>query len=74
MWKMTHDTPWAGMRMLEVPVSATEINTRVSRTISSKLKNYRVVPMRPDRDYISLVRDLHLRSRFVIPLFLPTFI
>ena len=37
-------------------MSATEINTRISRTISSNLKNYWVVPMHPDWDYISLVR------------------
>ena len=65
MWEMTRDTPWVGTWMLEVPVSVTEINTRVSRTISSDLKNYRVVPMRPDRDYISLVRH-HLRLRFCL--------
>ena len=54
-------------------MSAMEINTRVSRTISSELKNYWVVSMRPDRDYIYLVRHLHLRSRFIIPFFVPTF-
>jgi len=70
---MTHDTPWARSRMLEAPVSAMEINTRVSRTISLELKNYWVVSMRPDRDYIYLVRHLHLRSRFIIPFFVPTF-
>ena len=58
MWEMTRDTPWVGTRMLEMLVSATEINTRISRTISSDLKKYRVVPMCPDRDYISLVRRL----------------
>jgi len=74
MWEMTRDTPWAGTRMLEAPVSPTEIDTQVLRTISSELKNYRVVPMCPNRDYISLVRHLHLCSRFIVPLFVPTFI
>ena len=49
MWEMTRDTPWVGTRMLEAPVSAMEINTHISRTISSDLRNYQVVPMRPDR-------------------------
>ena len=63
MWEMTRETPWVGTRMLEAPVSATEISTRISRTISSDLKDSRVVPMRPDRGYISLVRcRLYLRS------------
>ena len=43
MWEMTSDTTWVGTRMLEAPVSATEINTRVSRMISLELKNYGVV-------------------------------
>jgi hypothetical protein len=75
MWEMTRDTPWVRTWMLEVPVSTMEINTRVSRTISSKLKNYRVVPMCPDTDYISLVRH-HLLLRFclVIPFFVPVLI
>ena len=55
MWEMTWEVPWVGTRMLEAPVSATEIDTRISRTISSDLKNSRVVPMRPDRGDISLV-------------------
>ena len=52
--------------MLEEPVLALEISLRVLRTISSELKNYRVIPMRPDRDYISLVRHLHPHSCFVV--------
>jgi len=56
MWEMTWETPWVGTRMLETPVSATEIGTQISRTISSDVKDSRVAPMRPDRGYISLVR------------------
>jgi len=63
MWEMTRETPWVGTRMLEAPVSAPEISTRILRTISSDLKDSRVAPMRPDRGYISLVRrHLYLRS------------
>ena len=32
MFEMTRDVPWAGTRMLEAPVSATEIATSVLRT------------------------------------------
>ena len=56
MWEMTRETPSVGTRMLEAPVSATEISTRISRTISSDVKDSRVAPMRPDKGYISLVR------------------
>jgi len=65
MWEMTPDAPSAGTQMLEVPVPASGIHTRVLRTISSDLKNYRVVTMRPDRDYISLVRHFYFHSRFI---------
>jgi len=74
MWEMNPNAPFARTRMLEVLVSATEINTRVSRTISSELKNYRVVPMHPNRDYISVVRHLYLCSRFVVSFFVLAFI
>ena len=56
MFEMTRDVPFAGTRMLEAPVSATEIATRVSRTTHPDLKNSWVVPMRPEKGYISLVR------------------
>jgi len=49
MWEMTQETPWIGTRMLEAPVSATEISTRISRTIHSDLKDSQVVPMRPEK-------------------------
>jgi len=39
MWEMTRETPWVGLRMLEAPVSATEITTRISRTIPLDLKD-----------------------------------
>ena len=60
--------------MLEEPVPASEINTQVSRMISSNLKNYRVIPVRPDRDYISFVRHFRLHSCLVIPFFILAFI
>jgi hypothetical protein len=66
MWEMNPTARAAGTRMLEASVPASETNTRVSRRISSKLKNYRVVQMRLDRDYISLVRHFRLQSYFII--------
>jgi len=56
MLEMTRDVPWAGTRMLEAPVSATEIATQVLRTTRPDLKDSRVVPMRPEKGYISLIR------------------
>ena len=56
MWEMTREIAGVGARMLEAPVSAMEITTRVSRTIHSDLKDSWMAPMRPDRGYISLVR------------------
>ena len=56
MFEMTRDVPWVGTRMLEAPVSATEIASWVSRTTHPDLKDSRVVPMRPEKGYISLVR------------------
>ena len=56
MFEMTRDVPWVGTRMLEAPVSATEIGTRVSRTMHPDLKDSRVVLMHPEKGYISLVR------------------
>ena len=74
MWEMTRETSWVRTRMLEAPVSAMEISSRISRTISSDLKDSRVAPMRPDRGYILLIR-YHLRPRFCLgfPLSLPWF-
>jgi len=37
-------------------VSASDITARVSKTTHPDLKNSRVVPMRPEKGYISLVR------------------
>ena len=56
MFEMTRDVPWVRTRMLEEPVSASDIATRVSKTTHSDLKNSQVVPMRPKKGYISLVR------------------
>jgi hypothetical protein len=56
MFEMTQDVPWVGTRMLEEPVSASDIAARVSKTTHPDLKNSRVVPMRPKKGYISLVR------------------
>jgi len=56
MWEMTREVPWVGTWMLEVLVLATDITTRVSRTTHPDLKDSWVVPMRPEKGYISLVR------------------
>ena len=56
MFKMTRDVPWVGTRMLEEPLSASDIAARVSKTTHPDLKNSRVVPMRLEKGYISLVR------------------
>ena len=56
MFKMTWEVPWVGTRMLEAPLSATEIATRDSRTTHPDLKDSGVVSMRPEKGYISLVR------------------
>ena len=56
MFEMTRDVPWVGTRMLEAPVSATKIASQVSRTTHPDLKDSLVVPMRPEKGYISLVR------------------
>ena len=56
MFEMTPDVPWVRTRMLAEPISASDIVARVSKTTHSDLKNSRVVPMRPEKGYISLVR------------------
>jgi len=56
MFEMTRDVPWVGTRMLEEPVSASDIAARVSKTTHPDLKNSRVVPVHPEKGYISLVR------------------
>jgi len=56
MFEMTQDVPWVGTRMLEAPVSASDIAARVSKTMHPDLKDSQVVPMRPEKGYISLVR------------------
>jgi len=68
MFEMTRDVPWAGTRMLAEPVSASDIVARVEKTTHSELKNSRVVPMRPEKGYISLVRPCFL-FRFLVPVF-----
>jgi len=55
MSEMTREVPWVGTRMLEAPVSATDLTTRVSTT-HPDLKDSQVVSMRPEKGYISLVR------------------
>jgi hypothetical protein len=56
MFEMTRDVPWVGTRMLEAPVSASDIASWVSKTTHPDLKDSRVVPMRREKGYISLVR------------------
>ena len=56
MFEMTQDVPWVGTRMLAEPISASDIVARVERTTHPDMKNSRVVPMRPKKGYISLVR------------------
>ena len=56
MFEMTQDVPWVGTRMLAEPVSASDIAARVAKTTHQDLKNSRVVPMRPEKGYICLVR------------------
>jgi len=56
MFEMTRDVPWVGTRMLGEPVSTSDIAAQVSKTTNPDLKNSRVVPMRPEKGYISLVR------------------
>jgi hypothetical protein len=51
--------------MLEEPVPASEISLRLSKMVSLVLKNYRVIPMCPDRDYISLVRYFRPHLYFI---------
>ena len=47
--------------MLAEPVSASDIAARVAKTTHQDLKNSRVVPMRPEKGYISLVKCGFLR-------------
>ena len=56
MFEMTRDVPWAGTKMLAEPISASDIIARVERTTHPNMKNSWVVPMRPEKGYISLVR------------------
>ena len=56
MFEMTRDVPWAGTKMLAEPISASDIAARVEKTTHPDMKNSRVVPMRPEKGYISLVR------------------
>jgi len=55
MFEMTRDVPWAGTKMLAEPISASDIIARVERTTHPNMKNSWVVPMRPEKGYISLV-------------------
>ena len=65
MWEMTLDVSPVRTWMLEEPVPASEITLRLSKTVSSELKNYRVISMRPKRGYISLVRYFRPHLCFV---------
>ena len=56
MFEMTRDVPWVRTRMLEEPVSASDIAARVAKTTHLDFKNSRVVPMPPEKGYISLIR------------------
>jgi len=56
MFEMTRDVPWVGTRMLAEPISASDIAAQVEKTTHPDMKNSRVVPMRPKKGYISLVR------------------
>ena len=69
MFEMTRDVPWVGTRMLAEPVSASDIAARVSKTTHSDLKNSRVVPMRLEKGYISLVRCCFYSNLVLVPLF-----
>ena len=69
MFEMRPGVPWVGTRMLAEPVSASDIAARVAKTTHSDLKNSRVVPMRPENGYISLVRRLFLSSTSVLVFF-----
>jgi hypothetical protein len=43
-------------QMLDKPVPASEITQRITRMVAPKLaKDYRFIPIRPERGYISLV-------------------
>jgi len=48
--------------MLAEPISASDIAARVEKTAHPEMKNSRVVPMRPEKGYISLVRRCPLIS------------
>jgi len=56
MFKMTRDVPWAGTKMLAELISASDITAWVEKTTHPDMKNSRVVPMCPEKGYISLVR------------------
>ena len=55
--------------MLAEPISASDITARVEKTTHPEMKNSRVLPMRPEKGYISLVSMDFLRLLFVF--FLP---
>jgi hypothetical protein len=60
IFEMTQDVPWVRTRMLAEPISASGIAARVEKTTHSDMKNSRVVPMHPEKGYISLVRGYFL--------------
>jgi hypothetical protein len=74
MWEMTPEASLVGTQMLEETVSAAEIALRLSWMVSSELKNYRFIPMRPERGYISLVRYFRSHPCFVGFFFILVFI
>ena len=55
--------------MLAEPISASDITARVEKTTHPEMKNSRVLPMRPEKGYISLVSMDFLRLLLVF--FLP---
>jgi len=56
--------------MLAEPISASDITARVEKTTHSGMKNSRVVPMRPEKGYISLV-SVEFFLRLLLFSFLP---
>jgi len=73
MFEMTRDVPWAGTKMLAEPISASDITARVEKTTYPDMKNSRVVPMRPEKGYISLVKSgFFAPSSFFLPAFFLT--
>ena len=73
MFEMTRDIPWVRTKMLAEPISASDIAAQVEKTMHPDMKNSRVVPMRPEKGYISLVRRCFCLDLCACFLFLPAF-